>query len=59
MARRPIKTTVTGPKRVLRPRNAAARVLRDPVFRPRVAKNPNAYTRKGRKPKPTPDGDQP
>jgi hypothetical protein len=50
MAKKPTgkKTTVTGPRRVLRPRNEAARALREAVYRPRISKNPKAYTRKGR-----------
>lgn len=34
----------------IRPRNLAAQSLRSGLYRPRVAKNPNAYTRKGRRP---------
>jgi hypothetical protein len=51
MARKPAgsKTTVTGPRRVLRPRNEAARALREVVYRPRVSKNPKAYSRKSQK----------
>jgi hypothetical protein len=41
-------TTVTGPRRVLRPRNEAARALREAIYRPRISKNPKVYTRKGR-----------
>ena len=37
MAKKPEKTTVTGPRRVLRPRNEAARALRETVYRPRGA----------------------
>ena len=52
MAKKP-KITVTGARRILRPRNEAAVALREAVYRPRVSKNPNAYTRKGRqKPEP-------
>jgi hypothetical protein len=40
------KVTVTGARRVLRPRNEAAKALREMVYRPRVSKNPKAYTRK-------------
>lgn len=48
MAKKP-SVTVTGPPRVVRPRNEAARALREAVYRPRVSKNPDAYTRKGKK----------
>ena len=48
MAKKP-KVTVTGNRRVLRPRNEAARALREAVYRPRVSKNPNAYSRKSQK----------
>jgi hypothetical protein len=54
MAKKPA-ATVKGPKRVVRPRNEAARALGEPVFRPRVAENPKAYTRKGRKKPEIPD----
>ena len=47
MAKKP-KITVTGARRTLRPRNEAARALRETVYRPRISKNPAAYTRKGR-----------
>lgn len=50
MAKKPTgkkTTTLTGPRRILRPRNEAARALREAVYRPRVPKNPKAYTRKG------------
>jgi hypothetical protein len=45
MAKKP-KIAVTGSRRVLRPRNEAARALRETVYRPRVSKNPKAYSRK-------------
>ena len=48
MAKKP-KATITGPRRILRPRNEAARALREALYRPRVSKNPKAYTRKGKK----------
>ncbi len=35
------------PKKPPKTRNIAARALRDPLFRARVERNPNAYTRKG------------
>jgi hypothetical protein len=54
MAKTP-RSTVTGPRRVLRPRNEAARALREAVYRPRVSKNPKAYTRKGKKKPETPE----
>lgn len=59
MAKKPgNKTTVTGPRRVLRPRNEAARALREAVYRPRVSKNPKAYSRKGLKTPETPPDDE-
>ena len=48
MAKKPT-TTITGARRMLRPRNEAARALREAIYRPRISKNPAAYTRKGRK----------
>lgn len=54
MAKRP-KATVTGPRRVVRPPNAAARALSDAAHRPRVAENPKAYSRKGQKKPEIPD----
>ena len=58
MAKKPEKTTVTGPRRVLRPRNEAARALRETVYRPRVSKNPKAYSRKGLKKPEAPPEDE-
>jgi hypothetical protein len=55
MAKKP-KLTVTGSRRVLRPRNEAAKALRETVYRPRVSKNPKAYSRKRLK---TPDPPEP
>ena len=54
MAKKPT-ARVTGPRRVVRPRNEAARALSEPAYRPRVAENPKAYTRKGKKKPETPD----
>ena len=52
MAKKPT-AKVTGPRRVVRPRNEAARALREALYRPRVSKNPKAYSRK-RQPTPEP-----
>lgn len=48
MARR-TTITVNVDRHTNRPRNAAARALRSAVYRPRVSKNPKAYSRKGKK----------